>query len=171
MRLIAERIKGFTNLQKGAKVLEIGAAQGLSIIAFEELGYECSGIEPWEDALEVSKQLAKNLNMKIDIRKGIAEKLPFADNSFDAVIADSVMEHVKDVECVMSEVFRVLKKGGAFYFSTASAMCPKQGEIRFFPFFSWYPQRLKVKIMNFAVKKKPSLVGYTEAPAINWFTP
>jgi ubiquinone/menaquinone biosynthesis C-methylase UbiE len=101
----------------------------------------------------------------------VAEKLPFADNSFDAVIADSVMEHVKDVECVMSEVFRVLKKDGVFYFSTASAMYPKQSEIRFFPFFGWYPQKMKVKIMNWAVKKKPSLVGYTVAPAINWFTP
>jgi len=50
-------------------------------------------------------------------------------------------------------------------------MCPLQGEIRFFPFFSWYPQKLKVRIMNWAVKKKPSLVGYTDAPAINWFTP
>ena len=171
VRLITERIKVITNLKKGAKILENGAAQGLSMIAFEELGYECVGVEPWEDALDVSRRLAKKMNMKIDIKKGNAEKLPFPDNSFDAVIADSVMEHVKDVNSVMNEVFRVLKKGGAFYFSTASALCPKQGEIRFFPFFSWYPQKLKVKIMNWAVKKKPSLVGYTEAPAINWFTP
>jgi ubiquinone/menaquinone biosynthesis C-methylase UbiE len=171
IKLITERIKGIVDLKKGAKVLEIGAAQGLSIIAFEELGYDCVGVEPWEDALDISKQLAKKLNIKIDIKKSVAEELPFADNSFDVVIADSVMEHVKDVECVMREVFRVLKKEGAFYFSSASAMCPYQGEIRFFPFFSWYPQRLKVRIMKWAVKKKPSLVGYTDAPAINWFTP
>ena len=171
VRLVAERIRGIVNLKKGSNVLEIGAAQGLSIIAFEELGYKCVGVEPWENALEVSKQLAKKLNMSLDIKKGIAEEIPFADNSFDAVIADSVMEHVKDADVVMKEVFRVLNKGGVFYISTASAICPKQGEIRFFPFFSWYPQRLKVKIMNWAVKKRPSLVGYTLTPALNWFTP
>jgi ubiquinone/menaquinone biosynthesis C-methylase UbiE len=171
VKLIDQRIKGLVNLKKGAKILEIGAAQGLSIIAFEELGYECIGVEPSDDALEVSKQLSKKMNVRINIDKGVAEKIPFANNTFDVVIADSVMEHVMDAECVMMEVFRVLKKGGVFYFSSASAMCPKQDEIRFFPFFSWYPQRLKVKIMNWAVKKKPSLVGYTQAPAINWFTP
>ena len=46
-----------------------------------------------------------------------------------------------------------------------------QDEIRFFPFFSWYPQGLKIRIMSWAIKKAPSLVGHTEAPAINWFTP
>jgi ubiquinone/menaquinone biosynthesis C-methylase UbiE len=169
--LLIDRIKGFTTLKNDAKILEIGAAQGLSLIAFQELGYTSIGIEPWDDAIEVSKQLAKKFNTDINIKKGVAEKLPFTDNNFDVVIADSVMEHVKDVESVTREVFRVLKNGGIFYISTASAMCPKQGEIRLFPFFSWYPQKLKVKIMNWAVNKKPSLVGYTQAPAINWFTP
>ncbi|MDH7506709.1 MAG: hypothetical protein QHH15_02835 [Candidatus Thermoplasmatota archaeon] len=67
VKLIVERINGLINLKKNAKFLEIGAAQGLSVIAFKELGYECLGIEPWEDALKVSKRLAKKLNVRIDI--------------------------------------------------------------------------------------------------------
>lgn len=171
VNLIIERIKGVTNLKKDAKILEIGAAQGLSIIALQDFGYECVGIEPWIDALAVSKELAKKLNTKIEIKDSSAELLPFIENNFDVVIADSVMEHVKNAEQVMTEVFRVLKKEGIFYISTTSALCPTQGEIRFFPFFSWYPQKLKERIMKWAVIKKPSLVGYTVTPALNWFTP
>lgn len=171
VRLIIERIKAVKpQLKPGAKILEIGAAQGISLIALKDLGYFSTGIEPWDHALKVAEQLSKITNRKIDIKKAAAEKLPFPDEHFDVVIADSVMEHVKDADLVMKEVFRVLKKGGGFYIYTASAMCPIQGEIRFFPFFSWYPQKAKEKIMNWAVENKPSLVGYTRAPAINWFT-
>jgi SAM-dependent methyltransferase len=40
-------------------------------------------------------------------------KLPYADNSFDAVIADQVMEHVEgSIEQAFTEMHRVLKPGG-----------------------------------------------------------
>ena len=121
VKIIIERIKSVSQLKPDGEILEIGAAQGLSLIALEELGYKCVGIEPWEDALKVAYQLTKKTNKNIDIKKGVAEQLPFADNSFDAVIADSVMEHVKDAECVMMEIFRVLKKGGGLYIGNPRA--------------------------------------------------
>lgn len=43
---------------------------------------------------------------------GDAHRLPFKDNTFDAVILEAVLEHVIDPEVVVSEVFRVLKIGG-----------------------------------------------------------
>jgi SAM-dependent methyltransferase len=46
---------------------------------------------------------------------GVAEKLPFKDNSFEAVISIAVFEHVKDpFECA-KEIARVLKPGGSLY--------------------------------------------------------
>ncbi len=153
------------------KILEIGAAQGLFVITMNQLGYKCEGIEPYEGAIKVSKELSEKFNININIKKGFAEDIPFENGSFDVVIATSVMEHVKDVKKVLNEVYRILKPNGCFYFSTSSSLCPIQHEIRFFPFFSWYPINIKRKIMRWAVKNKPSLVGYTDAPAINWFTP
>ena len=159
------------DIKKDSKILEIGAAQGLSILSIKKIGYEIVGIEPSEEAIEVSKKLSKHYNIKLEIKKGYGENIPYDDDTFDVVIADSVIEHVKDVEKVFKEIYRVLKKSGCFYFSTASSLCPKQNEIRFFPFFSWYPDKLKISIMKWAVEKKPQLVGNTAAPAINWFTP
>lgn len=171
VKTLLKRITKFFNVDKDSNILEIGAAQGKLCIAFQSLGYSCSGIEPYEPAIEVSKDLAKKYNVSIDIKKGFAEDIPKDSNTFDLVIALSVMEHVKDVNAVFKEVMRILKPQGAFYFDTASSLCPYQNEIRFFPFFSWYPKQIKTKIMYWAVKNRPSLVGYTTTPAVNWFTP
>src|SRR5574344_353646 len=44
--------------------------------------------------------------------------LPFPDESFDYVISFQVIEHIKDDACFVSEVHRVLRKGGKFIVST-----------------------------------------------------
>ncbi|MGB8852706.1 MAG: methyltransferase domain-containing protein [Pirellulales bacterium] len=43
---------------------------------------------------------------------GVGEELPFTDNSFDAVISNAVLEHVKDPFRCAREIARVLKPGG-----------------------------------------------------------
>lgn len=44
--------------------------------------------------------------------------LPFLDNSVDAVVCIHLLEHVKDPQKAVSEVYRVLKPGGFCYFDT-----------------------------------------------------
>jgi SAM-dependent methyltransferase len=46
---------------------------------------------------------------------GVVEKLPFRDNSFDAVFSFAVLEHVKDPFLAAREMVRVLKPGGTLY--------------------------------------------------------
>jgi ubiquinone/menaquinone biosynthesis C-methylase UbiE len=43
---------------------------------------------------------------------GYGEHIQFPDASFDAVISDDVIEHVKDPEKVFQEIYRVLRPGG-----------------------------------------------------------
>lgn len=52
---------------------------------------------------------------------GDAARLPFADDSFDAVICSEVLEHVEAVAPVLEEIDRVLKPGGAFALSVPRA--------------------------------------------------
>ncbi|HET8845115.1 MAG TPA: class I SAM-dependent methyltransferase, partial [Ktedonobacteraceae bacterium] len=47
-----------------------------------------------------------------------AQSLPFADESFDAVIANHMLYHIPDLPRALSEIRRVLKPGGRFYAST-----------------------------------------------------
>ena len=48
--------------------------------------------------------------------RGGAAALPFADASFDAVVACLVFEHIDDVDEAIAEVARVLQPGGRFCF-------------------------------------------------------
>jgi ubiquinone/menaquinone biosynthesis C-methylase UbiE len=157
--------------QSGARVLDVGAAQGLHSIALKRQGFESVGVEPWAEAVETGKQIGKQIGTPVDLIQGVGESLPFEDASFDVVLAENVMEHVADPDTVFAEVYRVLRPGGGFHFYTASALCPRQHEITRFPLFPWYPTKLKHRIMRWAARERPWLVGYTEMPAMHWYTP
>jgi 2-polyprenyl-3-methyl-5-hydroxy-6-metoxy-1,4-benzoquinol methylase len=151
-------------------IVDIGAAQGRFLIGCARLGYTAVGIEPWAPARETAVQLAVRAGVDIRVLPGTAEATGLPSRSCDVVIAKSVIEHVSDAQAAFVELYRILKPGGIFWFCTASSRCPRQHEIGRFPFFGWYPDRLKRRIMNWARDHRPQLVGYTKAPAIHWFT-
>ena len=164
-----KRIEPFFGLRPPARVLDVGAAQGVWLTALAKRGFQAVGVEPWEAAIDVSHELSRQTGMQLDIRPGVAESLPFEDESVDFVHAYSVMEHVDDPDQVWREVFRVLRRPGAYLFSTVSALSPFQVEIAGFPLFPWYPPPLQRRIMSWATEKRPALVGNTTRPAIHWF--
>lgn len=63
-----------------------------------------------EDIVNIDFYPFENVNVIADIAN-----LPFADNSVDGIICESVFEHIPDPEAVTSEIYRVLKPGGIVY--------------------------------------------------------
>ncbi|QKQ26308.1 class I SAM-dependent methyltransferase [Candidatus Reidiella endopervernicosa] len=53
---------------------------------------------------------------------GDAMNMKYEANSFDVVICSQVYEHVPDAAMLMQEMFRVLKPGGAIYFSAGNRL-------------------------------------------------
>jgi ubiquinone/menaquinone biosynthesis C-methylase UbiE len=47
-----------------------------------------------------------------------AEEMPFEDEMFDAIICQNVMEHIEKPSVMLTQVKRVLKKGGLFFVKT-----------------------------------------------------
>ncbi len=47
--------------------------------------------------------------------KAYGENLPFKDNSLDFVICSAVLEHVKEPQKIIDEIYRVLRNGGRMY--------------------------------------------------------
>jgi ubiquinone/menaquinone biosynthesis C-methylase UbiE len=52
---------------------------------------------------------------------GDIQRLPFADETFELVTANMVVEHIEDPRCLLKEVLRVLRPGGIFLFHTPNA--------------------------------------------------
>lgn len=80
--------------------------------AIKTLGRHMLGIERKTRA-ELARQLGvRAAQLKTHIVAGDAQKLPFADASFDAVVSTSVFEHLPDPAQAAAEVARVLRPGG-----------------------------------------------------------
>ena len=168
---VLARLRAVTHIRDDASLLDVGAAQGSAIITWLHEGLKGFGVEPSEKSRAVAERLAENQGVTIELRPGVAEDLPWEACQFDVVHAEYVLEHVLDAQKTFEEAYRVLKPGGVFWFATASSVSPRQDEIGGFPCFGWYPDRLKRRIMAWARDKKQHLVGGTQYPAMNWFSP
>ena len=168
---LLQRLMITYSLQAPLHILDVGAAQGSVVAACNRLGHHCVGVEPLIEAINQSSLMASNLKIPIEIKHGTAESLLFPDNSFDLILANSVLEHVIDLDASLREINRVLNSGGLLWFSTTSSFSIHQGEIRGFPLFGWYPLQVKRKIMYWARDNRPHLVGNTKTPAIHWLSP
>ena len=89
------------------KLLDHGCASGATMQSWIENGWSCTGIDPHLPSV----LLAQKLNF--DVVEASGESLPFADETFDAVLTLGSLEHVFDLEKSMHELRRVLKDGGS----------------------------------------------------------
>jgi 2-polyprenyl-6-hydroxyphenyl methylase/3-demethylubiquinone-9 3-methyltransferase len=102
----------------GLKVLDLGCAGGFMTEALAERGAEPMGIDPSQGAIAAARAHAAGEGLSIPYHTGVGEALPFAEDSFDAVVCVDVLEHVTSLPEVLGEVARVLKPGGWFLFDT-----------------------------------------------------
>lgn len=103
---------------QGLKVLDVGCGGGFSCEFMAARGVCVSGVDQSQKCIDVAIQHAHSSGLEIDYCCGVAEQLPYADQSFDVVICVDVLEHVEDVKRVVSEVARILKPNGLFFFDT-----------------------------------------------------
>jgi 2-polyprenyl-6-hydroxyphenyl methylase / 3-demethylubiquinone-9 3-methyltransferase len=103
---------------KGAKVLDLGCAGGFMAEAMADRGAVVTGIDPAAEAIAAAKAHAAAHGRVISYDVGVGEALPYADASFDAVVCVDVLEHVRELDRVLSETVRVLRPGGKFLFDT-----------------------------------------------------
>ncbi len=103
---------------RGKRVLELGSGGGLMAEAYARGGARVSGIDRSLPSLRVADNHATAGGLSIDYAGSVAERLPFPDAAFDAVVTADVLEHVDDVPRVIGEVARVLKPDGCFVYDT-----------------------------------------------------
>ena len=112
---IVEILK-FEDAVKPLNVLDFGCGDGNSSI-FIRKHFSNANISG-TDVSEASVKIANNKNIVNALFKSYdGSKLPFDDNEFDVVFTSMVFHHIEHRlhEGILSEIKRVLKKGGRFY--------------------------------------------------------
>lgn len=104
----------------GLRVLEIGAGRGDFSVWLAEIYKTASivGTDFSNAAISMAKTKLNNSISNLSFQVENAEKLSFADESFDFVISCETMEHVFHPQIMANEMYRVLKKGGSFILTT-----------------------------------------------------
>ncbi len=102
----------------GKDVLDLGCAGGFMAEALARRGANVTGIDPAKDAVAAAQDHAAQEGLSISYDVGVGESLPYDDGAFDAVVCVDVLEHVSDLDKVLSEMHRVLRPGGMALFDT-----------------------------------------------------
>ena len=107
-------------ISEGAKVLEVGCGTANIWVGHDDLIAKCELLT----LTDMSEGMLSTARENIGERKNVAyaladiQDIPFEDDSFDAVIANSMLYHVPNIECGIREVRRVLRNEGVFYCAT-----------------------------------------------------
>lgn len=102
----------------GLRALDIGCGGGFLAEEFAAMGCQVTGIDPSPASIEAARAHAADRGLRIDYRVGTGENLPAEDSAFDLAYCCDVLEHVTDVDRVISETARVLKPDGLYLFDT-----------------------------------------------------
>jgi SAM-dependent methyltransferase len=101
------RLRGTLTDVRPHRVLEVGGGPGeLAEWMIQELGADVAFVDQSERMVELARARG------IAARVGDAQALPFADASFDTVVAAWMLYHVPDVNEALAELARVLEPGG-----------------------------------------------------------
>ena len=87
-------------------ILDAGCGMGDLMLRLKLLHYEVQGIDMAEEYIAIARHRGLNA------QRGRVEKLPWPKETFDAVFATDILEHVLDLNRVVKELLRVLKPGG-----------------------------------------------------------
>ncbi len=102
--------------EQPARILDV--ATGTADLAIEALTLEPQkvvGVDIAEEMLGIGRQKIERLGLadRIVLQRGDAEKLPFSDRQFDAVLVAFGVRNFGDLDRGLAEIRRVLKPGGA----------------------------------------------------------
>jgi len=103
---------------RGLQALDIGCGGGFLAEEFAALGCQVTGIDPSPVSIGAARAHAATRGLDIDYLVGSGEQLPAPDSAFDLAYCCDVLEHVPDLDRVISETARVLKPSGLYLFDT-----------------------------------------------------
>ena len=149
-----EKVRRFLKDHQSRRVLEIGCGSGILT-----QGIAHNGLRLW--AVDIAPELlkiARDSGISALFLRASLDRLPFPDDSFDAVIGDGILHHV-DLEPALREIRRVLRPQGAALFFEPNMLNPQIFLERHVPWIrglhqtpeetAFYRMPLKRRLLNF----------------------
>ena len=119
--LYKKRIDKVINLTdiRNKKILDIGFGYGILLLMLKDKGSELYGINIDKNQLDITKEILEkegidNLYLSL---ADITQKTYFNKDFFDVIFANSVLEHIKDIDSANLEIKRILNDNGLYIIS------------------------------------------------------
>lgn len=109
---MAESLVAAADLAAGARVLDVATGSGNAAIAAARCGCAVTGVDYVPELLARARARAAAEGFEIDFTEGDAERLPYPDGAFDAVLSCVGVMFTPDQERAAAELLRVCRPGG-----------------------------------------------------------
>jgi len=133
----------------GRRILDVGCGLGMYVQAMQAFSEQVYGVEIDAQRAAQARKVSPNIVL------ATAERLPFAQGSFNVVLLHEVIEHVEDDRRAIQEAHRVLAPGGREVIFAPNRLYPLEthgifwrGRYHFgnFPFVNWLPALLRNRL-------------------------
>jgi len=133
----------------GRRILDVGCGIGTYVRRFRDYSDEVYGVDIDPERVAIATRDLPNIQL------APAERLPFADGSFDVVLLHEVIEHVEDDRAAIREAVRCTRVGGHVVVYAPNRLYPFEthgiyiGEtylFGIFPFVNYLPDPLRNRL-------------------------
>jgi 2-polyprenyl-3-methyl-5-hydroxy-6-metoxy-1,4-benzoquinol methylase len=106
------RARSAEHSESAPSVLDVGCATGALLVSLRKRGWHITGVEISPCAEYAKKERG------LDVRNIPLEENNFPKESFDAILASHLVEHLNNPRSFFTETYRVLKKEGYMFITT-----------------------------------------------------
>lgn len=116
-------------LKPSHSILDVGCATGGFLTFLQKRGFsQLAGVDMLDNYVQQARRLTS-----FPIELGLAEALPYKDDSFDCLVLEQVMEHLINPAVAFHQAGRVLRPGGIMCVGVPDAS--RYGESHFFDYY------------------------------------
>ena len=132
----------------GRRMLEIGCGTSPLLVAAQQKGYQVAGVDIAFRWLIVGRKRLEAAGLDVPLICACAEALPFPDAGFDLVVLDSVIEHVRDQDTVLTQCHRVMVPRASLYLATPNRFSIGPDPHTGYPAGSLYPAAVTAALVK-----------------------
>ena len=145
-RFVLDFARKYARQYPNARILEFGCGAGQLVIDGRAGGLDITGVDVFYDGSKDLEEAERSGLVGMCIHKLTDGHIGFPDGSFDLVVNNQVMEHVENLDQVLSEISRVLKPGGTVLSIFPASDVFREGHIGI-PFSHWFSSGSRVRFL------------------------